>query len=415
MRVALNVGELEQVARPTGERDALPRVIGTLASTQLLAWGTTFYLPAVLAADMAAATGLAVDAVFGGLSLMLLVGALAAPVAGRILDRNPARSWMVLGSILIGIGLMVLSRATGPVQFFAAWILIGIAFPFGMGQAASTAIVQFAPGRARRALALLLLFGGMASTVSWPMMIWLESLVGWRGTLTIFAAVHVFVCAPIHWLIVPGRRPSVPDSTEGPGPAADLETGDEPPRPIRGAFPLAAIALSVAGFATWGIPLQLIAMLQDLGHSTKQAVLIGALFGPAQIVARAVEIFFGSRLSILRLGVISLMMIPCALAVLYVWGGTLAGALVFSLVFGMAAGLTSIVRAISPLRLFGRQRYARIAGWLGAPQNAAFAASPFAFAWVRQTADSGTAMLLGIAASLVALAAMVVLARRAGE
>lgn len=403
------------MARPSGERDALPRVIATLASTQLLAWGTTFYLPAVLAAEMAAATGLAADSVFGGVSLMLLVGALGAPVAGRILDRSAARLWMVLGSLLIALGLLVLSQATGPLQFFAAWIIIGIAFPFAMGQAASTAIVQIAPGRARRALALMLLFGGVASTASWPMMIWLEGLFGWRATVTIFAAIHLFVCAPIHWLIVPGARPIVPDSIPGSALPADLETGDEPPRPIRGAFPLAAIALSVAGFATWGIPLQLISILQDLGHSTKQAVLIGAVFGLAQIVARAVEIFFGGRLSILRLGVIALLMMPCALAVLYLAGGTLAGALVFTLVFGMAAGLTSIVRAIAPLRLFGRRRYARIAGWLGAPQNAAFAASPFAFAWVRQAADSGAAMLLGVAASLVSLAAMAMLVRRAGD
>jgi hypothetical protein len=58
-------------------------VITTLGITQILAWGSSYYLPAVLAKPIAADTGWSLGWVVGGLSLGLLAAGLVLPRVGR--------------------------------------------------------------------------------------------------------------------------------------------------------------------------------------------------------------------------------------------------------------------------------------------------------------------------------------------
>jgi MFS family permease len=208
-----------------------------------------------------------------------------------------------------------------------------------------------------------------------------------------------------------GERPDACE-TEPAGPAVATV---EPERPVRGAFVLAAIAFSLAGFISWGIPLQLIPVLTELGHSEAAAVAVGVLFGPAQVVARFGELTFGHRVGILLIGVGAIGLLPVGLLVILTGGHTIAGAVAFAVIYGIAAGLVSVVRAVAPLRLFGRSRYARITGYLNAPQNLAFAAGPFAFAALREAFGFTAVTLSAMAVGLVAFAAMLELNRRAGR
>ena len=47
--------------------------------------------------------------------------------------------------------------------------------------------------RYRRAVTALTLFGGFASTVFWPLSLWLQEAYGWRAAFGAFAAMHVVV------------------------------------------------------------------------------------------------------------------------------------------------------------------------------------------------------------------------------
>lgn len=58
------------------------RLISVLGLTQILAWGSTFYLPAVLAASIARESGWSLGSVVAGLSWGLLVAGFSAPRAG---------------------------------------------------------------------------------------------------------------------------------------------------------------------------------------------------------------------------------------------------------------------------------------------------------------------------------------------
>ena len=183
--------------------------------------------------------------------------------------------------------------------------------------------------------------------------------------------------------------------------------------PARGIFLLAAVGFSLGGMLTWGLPLHMIGILEDFGHGRVAAVSMGGLMGPGQVLARAFEMAGGHRLGILTLGIGSAALMPLALLALLLWGTSPAGAMAFAMLYGLSAGLISIVRAVAPLRLFGTAAYAQVLGRLGLPQNIAFGVAPLGFAVLREHVGSVFLVWVSLALALVALAAMVELSRRA--
>lgn len=395
-------------------RGALTRTVSALAVTQLIGWGTTFYLPAILAEPMGAAAGLPSAWVYGGVTLMLLVAAALAPRAGRILERHGAGGALVCGSLALSLGLAILAVAANPAAFVLGWVVIGAATPFALTQSSSVAIVQVAPGAAaRRALTILMLFTGMASTASWPVLISLAAWLGLRGSLLVYAGLHLFVCAPIHWLAIDrGRRAPV---VLGAASAGDAGPAAAParPNPVPGAFWLSALAFSCAGIISWGLPLHAVSLLEEAGHPRGVAVAIGAMLGPGQLISRLTELGGGHKLDILTLGTAAAALMPLALLALGFGGSTIAGALVFSVGYGISAGTMSIVRAVAPIRLFGQAGYALVLGRLLVPQNIAFASAPLLFSAIRQTGGAGALLVFTMAVSLLSLAGLLTLRIRA--
>ena len=84
---------------------------------------------------------------------------------------------------------------------------MGIASTLALSTPSSIAIAQVAGPGARRAIAMLAIIGGFASTVFWPLGA-LDAAVGWRGTLLVYAAIHLFACLPVHLLVLPSQPPA---------------------------------------------------------------------------------------------------------------------------------------------------------------------------------------------------------------
>ena len=59
------------------------RATAVLAVTQIIGWGTTFYLPGVLSRTMAADIGVSQEFIFGGVTIMLVVSGLISPTLGH--------------------------------------------------------------------------------------------------------------------------------------------------------------------------------------------------------------------------------------------------------------------------------------------------------------------------------------------
>ncbi len=145
---------------------------------------------------------------------------------------------------------------------------------------------------ARRPITALTLAGGFASTVSWPATYLLIQAVGWRGTYLVYAAVLALVAAPLHAFVLPRTRAEVASRTSG-----DVDRASPALLPPRGwPFVLVAAAFATYAFVPSGLSAHLLAIFGRAGIDAATVVAIGALFGPAQVLARIGEFAFARHI-----------------------------------------------------------------------------------------------------------------------
>ena len=142
---------------------------------------------------------------------------------------------------------------------------------------------------ARRPITALTLAGGFASTVSWPVTHLLIESIGWRGCYLVYAAVlalHQRAAARVPF----AARARQCRSAAG-GRAVKTPTKAVPAKGVT--FVLVASAFATYAFVPSGLSAHLLAIFQRNGIDAATAVWIGALFGPAQVLARLIEFSFG--------------------------------------------------------------------------------------------------------------------------
>jgi MFS family permease len=91
--------------------------VGALGLTQIFAWGSTYYLPAILAEPVTADTGWPIQWVVGGRSLGLLVAGLISPWVGQTIQRHGGRPVLSISSIVLGLGLLCLAASPNFLTF----------------------------------------------------------------------------------------------------------------------------------------------------------------------------------------------------------------------------------------------------------------------------------------------------------
>ena len=378
-----------------------PVLLGGLGLAQILGWGSTFYLPSVLGPAMGESLALTQDVIFGGVTVMYLVGAAVAPRMGRLVDARGARAVMVAGSVVAAAALLLLAAARGLAGYAAAWVAIGLMLPMVLGQTGFAAIAQAVPGpAARRAMTLMTLLTGLTSTVVWPVTAALEAAVGWRGTLVAFAAAHLLLALPLYSRVLPRWAPA---------PQRQAQGGPRPLAVARWRFVLLVLALGLPNAVTSGMQLVVIALFVALGHATAASIALAALHGPAQVIARIIDLALGPRTSAMATGLFSAVLLPLSMLPLAA-GGEAFWAGVFAVAFGVASGLMTVVRAALPLELAGAAGYGTLTGRLALPGNVMIAAAPPLFAAVLARTGPAGAAALTVALGLVSLAAMAALA-----
>ncbi len=385
-----------------------PAIIWALGATQVIGYGTLYYSYSVLAPELAAAFGWSIEWAFGALTVALLLGGLAAPAAGHLAERFGAARTMVWGSLVLTVLLALGALATDGWQFTLALIGMEVASTLVLYATAFSALVQLGGQGAQRSITHLTLIAGFASTLFWPLTSALLAVMDWRGVYLVFALMHLVVCAPLHlWLSrQPAVRTAAPHAASAPPvPEAGLLAGGQ----RRSAFTLMLIGFAVQGFTLSAVLLQMLPLLSGLGLGAS-AVLIGSLFGPAQVLSRLVNMLFGRGLPQTWLAVIAACLLPAGLLVLALTTPALAGAVLFAVLFGLGSGLTSIVSGSLPLYLLGRQGYAARLGWLSAARQIAAAVAPFILALAMGALGIAPALWLLFGVGLAAVAAFAAIA-----
>jgi predicted MFS family arabinose efflux permease len=384
-----------------------------LALTRIIGWGSTFYSPSVLVGALDREIGLNAEIVFGGITILLITGALVAPAIGRVLDREGTRRSMCAGAVVCALGLGVLSLAQGPVSYLASWFVIGLGHAMSLANTGNVTISQLMGERTRRVIGLMMLVTGLASSVFWPLTAALMNAFGWRTTLLIFAAMQIVIVLPIYAAIPRYRHATAPaaSSVTVQGKASAGEHGSVPAHARRAAFWLVALAFSASGLVSWGLPLHLISLFQEAGLSQAEAVWVATLSGPATLAARAIDATLGERLPAEKVALFGLLLGPVLCMVLPFVAMTVTAAAVFIVLFSAALGVISIARATLPLALFGRNGFATMLGKLTVPQNMTFAAAPLLFAVMVERLGTSPTLMISAAIQAIGFVAMLALVR----
>lgn len=344
-------------------------VVLRLGVAQTLAWASSFYLPAMLAAPMAQELGLAVSTVYALLSMALVVAAFAGPLAGRWIDHGrPVLLWA--GAAFI-VGLLALATAQGLAGLALAWALLGLAMGAGLYDPAFATLVRLYGREARPAITGITLLAGLASTVGWPMSAWMEAHWGWRGACLGWAALHLLVAGPLNASLPRASLPAAP-AEAGTGPAEAVR-----PPPPRHLAPLLAAVFALLSIVSTAVATHLPALLQAAGLALGAAVATAALVGPCQVAARLAEALLLRRLSPLWSARAAALGPPAGATLVLAFGPV--AALPFAVLHGLGNGLLTIVRGTLPLALFGAVGYGARQGWLTLPARLLGALSPWGF------------------------------------
>jgi MFS family permease len=343
------------------------------------------------------------------MSIGFLASGVVSPQVGRAVERRGGRPVLAFGAAFMALGLLGLAAAPSLPFYILAWIVLGIGMGAGLYDPAMATLGRLYGENARGAITLLTLFGGLASTVCWPLSAWLVGAVGWRGTCVVYALIHLLVSVPLYLFSLPREPVPVRPIAKATAAGGAAQRRD---RSQTGGilFLLVATGLMLPWGITSAVGIHLLTLLQAQGLAFETAVALSTLVGPSQVAARFLEMMLGRRFHPVATMFVSSSLVVAGLLLLF--GGAHAVA-VGLVVYGAGNGLTSIVRGTLPLALFGAEGYATLMGRLGRPLMIAFALAPSLAALILDRYGA-TATILALASLGVAnLAVAVMLARLA--
>ncbi|WP_409488095.1 MFS transporter [Pseudomonas promysalinigenes] len=331
---------------------------------QILVWGGSFFLMAVMADPISRDTGWPSQWVYGALSLSLMVSALVAPWSSRLIARYGGRSQMAASGAVVALGLLIMGASHALAWFMMAWAVIGIGMAMGLYEALFATLGGLYGEGAGKAITGITLIAGFASTLSWPAVALGIEHIGWRATCVCYALLLLVVVAPLYWRVLPeGGRVELPARSQAQASTMGVE---------RSLYLMLTSMFAIGAIIMTAIAVQLVAVLQGLGHSLPMAIGLAAMLGPSQVASRVLQILAGKRhpiwtalawVSLVLAGLLMVAFVPAATAV-------------GLLIFGCGNGLRAIVRGLLPLALMPPDQYVLLMGRMSRPALIGQAVTP---------------------------------------
>jgi predicted MFS family arabinose efflux permease len=375
-------------------------VIAALGTAQTLAWGSSYYLPAILADPIAHDLGISSNWFFAAFSASLVISGLLGPRVGRQIDRVGGRQVLCISNLVLAGGLALLGASTSLWTMSAAWLLLGIGMGLGLYDSAFGTLGRIYGHDARSAITGITLIAGFASTVAWPLSSLGLETIGWRDTCYAWALAHIVIGLPLN-LSLP--RTETARVTEGPV--------LKPHIPIDRTMVLLSFAFAAAWTVTSAMAAHLPRIVEAFGATPAQAVFAGMMIGPAQVGARIMEASLLNRFHPIVSTRLACITHPIGACVIGIFGGGAAAA--FALLHGAGNGILTIARGTLPLAIFGPENYAYRLGLIGAPSRICQALAPLAFGLLIEPMGR-LVVVVSAGLSLAALVALMALQGRAG-
>jgi MFS family permease len=376
------------------------RTIFCIGMTQLINWGITFYMPGALGAAIMAETGWSQVVTFSGLTVAMLVMGLVSPLTGPIMARTGGRTMMMAGTLAVVVGCFLMAFTHTPPAWIAVWALTGAGMRFALYDAVFALLVETAGARVRRAISLVTLLGGLASAVCWPAGAALLRVTDWRHAVIVYGCAGLVSLFFLTFVPAGGRvispvssQPALPEY----GPAEERKAF------ISGLWYAALIAL--LSFVSTGVSTHFPQILAAYG----MPALTGMLWGAGQVGARLMDVASGTRISALRLNLITGFLLPLCFLVSLAGNVSPAATAFFIVGYGAVNGLSTLVKALLPLVLFDPLHYARNTGVMLTPGFFLAALAPSAYAFLLDKYGIPGTLLITVVLTLFITAISVVL------
>ncbi|MDA7761205.1 MFS transporter [Aquiluna sp.] len=327
-----------------------------LGINQIIGWGSSFYLPAILAVPISTSLGIQTQDFFWAFTFSLLLSGLLGPQVGKAIDRLGGRAVLPFGSLAFALGLTLLSVSSNQMMLVMAWLLIGVGGSMGNYDSAFATAVSFFGAKSNRVIAGITVFAGFSSTISWPLTSFLEQTIGWQQAVFFWALLHLVIGLPLNMSIPKIAKKEVPDLT---GPIRKI---------IKNKFRfdvlivIFAVMFALEGFIVSSVNTTLPFLLSELGASTGVALISATILGPSQVLARILILIPGKIMTPMRVAALSIAAHPVGVLLLWLFG---VNALVpFVILHGIGVGLNPFIRGSLPLLFFGADRFGQRQGYM---------------------------------------------------
>jgi MFS family permease len=279
-------------------------IVGVLAVTVTVSYGVLMYAFPVVLGPMQAELGWSQQLLTGAYSLGALAGGLAAIPVGRWLDRHGSRSVMTMSATAASLLVAAWAHVDSPVVFCLIWIGLGACSAGLSYEPAFTTITQWFRTYRGRALTIVTVAGGLASTIFVPLTAGLMEEFGWR-TAVLSLAVLLAALTIVPHATVLRRRPADPglrlDACPAAGPVIrTVSRAAVSPRRLVAVKSLRWLttAFFLSTFANTAFAVHLIPLLLARGHPIAFASLALGSIGVMKLVGRLLIMPVARRLTV---------------------------------------------------------------------------------------------------------------------
>lgn len=333
---------------------------------QILVWGGSFFLLAVLARPIMAETGWSRQWVYGALSLGIFISGLLLPFCGKYIARKGGRDVLAFSGIVTALGLIIIGFTSSLSVFILAWCVLGIAMAMGLYDALFATLGDIYRTNAKKAIVTVTLISGFCTTIVWPLLAFGVSHIGWRNTCFVWAIVLIITIFPIYWFCLPKvSKPLLPKNNK----IKQTITIDKT------IYTLMSYIFMLTAVIMTAVTVQLIDLLQEEGFKLAAAIAISALIGPTQVAARILDIVIHISHPIWSL-CLSVILVFLGMALICFMPKYAALAVI---IYSAGNGLRSIVRGTLPLAILKAEEFALVMGKIARPSLIAQSLTPFLF------------------------------------
>ena len=345
-------------------------------------------------------------------------GGLMSPLAGWLIDRQGPRRMLIVGTMLAGVGYLLVSRSHNFVLFLVIYTgVVSSGFVLGFNPAARALANQWFSRRRAMAIAVVLAGVGAGGAILTPLLGLGVAYLGWRDTMALSGVALLAVGLPLALLVrnTPEEVGLRPDGDVVVTESIGAERGH--PRPVDQArdftvkeamksapFWFFAAALAIRQGSRTAIQVHFVPLLVWKGISEPQAAGLVGVVALLMVVLRLGMGWIATGFSLKRFVAVTCLAGTLRMAVLLVTSSEWY-LFLFVVLFAVMEGSSPITWAMVG-DTFGRKSFATLSGLIESVNTIGAVALPILTGWIFDRTETYTWALYLFAGLLVTCAAM---------